>query len=316
MLTETPVVELVDATTGATMRSSSAVEGPLSTVVGNARVNTLGRAMAVDATNTNAYVLTTSGLTIVPLDPVVVADRPSINPNGIVSLASFQPKMAPGGLISIFGRNMGTEATASTSPLPAILGGVCVTMNNVPLPLIMTSPTQINAQLPLETAIGRYPVIVRSTDKKTSSTPQTVTLTKYAPAVLVDADGLPAIYRRDKGGSQVSEQNPTKRDDSLIMYAVGLGLTKGPKVTTGLPAPALAMTDPVSVFFGDPNYKEAAIIVESSALIPGMIGVYQVDLRVPGAHISSKGTPLKVTLRIGGVDSPVTGPAVPQVWVD
>jgi uncharacterized protein (TIGR03437 family) len=316
VLTETPIVEIVDATTGATMRSASAVEGPLSTVVANARVNTLGRAMAVDATNTNAYLLTTSGLTIVPLDPVVVSDRPAINLNGIVSLASFLPKTAPGGLISIFGRNMGTEATASTSPLPAILGGVCVTMNNVPLPLLMTSPTQINAQVPIETAIGRYPVIVRSTDKKTSSGSQSVTLTKYAPAVLVDADGLPAIYRRDAGGSQVSKNNPTNRDESLIMYTVGLGLTKGPKVITGLPAPELAVTDPVSVFFGDPNYKEAAIIVESSALIPGMIGIYQVNLRVPGAHMTSNGSPLTVTLRIGGVDSPVTGPVVPQVWVD
>jgi uncharacterized protein (TIGR03437 family) len=47
--------------------------------------------------------------------------------------------------------------------------------------------------------------------------------------------------------------------------------------------------------------------------MPGLIGVYQLNLRIPGAHIN--GDALPITLKIGGVSSPTTGPNVPTVWV-
>jgi uncharacterized protein (TIGR03437 family) len=68
------------------------------------------------------------------------------------------------------------------------------------------------------------------------------------------------------------------------------------------------------VYFGNPLIREAEIIVEWSGLVPGQIGVYQVNLRVPGAHI--KGSEVPVTLKIGGVSSPSTGSVVPKVAVD
>src|SRR5260370_26393269 len=43
-----------------------------------------------------------------------------------------------------------------------------------------------------------------------------------------------------------------------------------------------------------------------SGLAPGLIGVYQVRLRVPGFH--STGSALPVTIRVGGVLSPTNGP--------
>ena len=316
LLTETPVVELVDANTGATLRSASALEGPVSSVVANQRVNVIGKAMAVDSAGTTAYLLTTSGLSIVPLDPASPGDRPVINQGGVVNMASYQTKVAPGSLVSIFGRNLGSTESASTSPLPTILGGVCVTLNNLPLPLLMTAPGQINAQIPPATAASRFPLVVHSIDKKAASQTLNVSLSKYAPAIFVDGDGAPSIFHHD--GVPVTEKKPAKRDESLVMYGVGLGPTKGGKVVAGMPSPEdpLALTDTVAVFFGDPRYKEAQIIVDWSGLEPGLIGVYRIDVRVPGAHISSKGSALPVTLRVGGVDSPVTGPAVPAVWVD
>lgn len=67
VLTESPTVELVDVTTGMPRGSALALEGPLASQVGNQRVNVNGRTMAVDSSGTTAYVLTTSGLSIVPL---------------------------------------------------------------------------------------------------------------------------------------------------------------------------------------------------------------------------------------------------------
>jgi uncharacterized protein (TIGR03437 family) len=84
----------------------------------------------------------------------------------------------------------------------------------------------------------------------------------------------------------------------------------------GTPAPAspLAVTAPVSLYFGNPLIKEAAIIVDWSGLLPGSIGVYQINCRIPGAHL--KGQPLPIALKIGGVGSPTAGNNVPFVWVE
>jgi uncharacterized protein (TIGR03437 family) len=73
----------------------------------------------------------------------------------------------------------------------------------------------------------------------------------------------------------------------------------------------LAVTDAVQVFFGPQGYSQAPMIVEWSGLVPGLIGVNQINVRVPGVHL--KGDTLPVTIKIGGVSSPTTGPAVPTV---
>ena len=100
------------------------------------------------------------------------------------------------------------------------------------------------------------------------------------------------------------------------MFATGLGVTTGGRVTAGVPAPSnpLAVTQPVSVFFGNPGYSQAAIIVDWSGLVPGMIGTYQINLRVPGNHL--KGDALPIQVRIGGVFSPTAGANVPYVAVE
>lgn len=308
-------IEIVDANTGTMQRSAPALEAPLTQVGTGGRAVIDGRMMAVDASGSTVYLLTQSGLSIIPLDPVPAADRPQIATRGTVNAASYQTPVAPNTLISIFGRNLGASETASNVPLPTVLGGVCVTLNNSPLPLFMTSTGQINAQLPPSLAAGNYPLIVRAIDRKLASTSQTVTVSRYAPAVLVDpTSGQIALFHKD--GRPVTKNNKAKRDEPLVMYALGLGATKGGSVTAGNGSPSspLAVIEEVEVFFGDPRYKEAGIIVDWSGLTPGFIGLYQLNLRVPGAHISGEALP--VTIRIGNVSSPATGPLVPVVAVD
>jgi uncharacterized protein (TIGR03437 family) len=49
-------------------------------------------------------------------------------------------------------------------------------------------------------------------------------------------------------------------------------------------------------------------------LTPGIIGVYQVNLRVPGNRM--RGDNLPVLLRVSGVESQKTGPVVPTIAVE
>ncbi len=307
--------EVVDVASGNTMRSVAALEGPTTQALTGRAATIDSRLMAVDTAGTTAYMITQSGLSIIPLDPIPASERPVVAPKGTVNAASYQTAIAPNGLVSIFGRGMAASEQASSVPLPTILGGVCVTLNNNPLPLFMASDGQINAQVPPGLAAGNYPLVVRSINKKAASSPQTVAVTKYAPAVLVDPNsGQAAIFHQD--GTAVTKDNPAHRDEPLVMYALGLGPTKGGAVTAGSPSPTspLAVTDTVEVFFGDPRYKEAGIIVDWSGLTPGFVGLYQINLRVPGAHIS--GDALPVTIKIGTVTSPTTGPVVAKVAVD
>ncbi|MFN7923433.1 MAG: hypothetical protein U0Q16_25250 [Bryobacteraceae bacterium] len=309
---DTPSIEIVDVTSGRTLRTASALDRPLSNPTGNQRANVPGRTMAIDAAGTTAYVLTASGLSVVPIDVQPAQNRPTISQNGVVSTVSLQASTGQGSLLSIFGRSLASSASVSSTPWPTVLGGVCVTVNNVPVPLVMTSAEQINAQIPVDLAPNRYVVMVRGTDSKVASQSAQVQVAKYAPAVLFDTKtNQISVFHED--GTPVTKDNPAKRDRPLVMYASGLGPTK-PVAKTGEASPANAATDKVQVFFGDPRYNGAEIIVDSSELLQGSVGIYKLELRVPGDHL--RGQALPVTLKIGTATSPTTGPVVPVIAVD
>jgi uncharacterized protein (TIGR03437 family) len=310
-----PTIEVVDVTTGNTMRTSAALEGPLAQVTGNQVQRINGRTLAASPDGTMAYALTTSGLSIIPLTPVPSSAQPIVSKNGVVSTANQTAAVAPGSLVSVVGQNMAADATAPTgSNLPTVMGGTCVTLNNVPLPLIMTSAQQINAQIPPTLAAGSYPLVVHSIANLAASNSSTVKVAKVAPAVFIDSDGNAAIY--DSNGKLVNKDNPASRDQHYKIYATGLGVTRGGKVTAGVPAPSspLAVTDTVSVYFGKPLLKQSQMIVNWSGLMPGAIGVNEIDITVPGNH--TKGDALPIMLKIDGVSSPTTGAGVPVVAVN
>ena len=247
--------------------------------------------------------------------PGFLSNTPRVNSNGIVNIANYQNTVTPGSVVSIFGTNLASSATPAASPLPEILGGVCVTLNNQPLPLLLTSANQINVEIPPTLAAGKYPLVVRSIDNKAASFAQTVTVSKYAPAVMVDPNtGQASIYFSD--GSPVTKDHPATRDQQLVIYATGLGPTTGGTVTAGIPSPSnpMAVTGKVAVYFGDKSYSQSPVIVNWSGLSPNLIGVYQINVTVPGTHM--KGDQLPVTISVGGVNSPTTGANVPYVALD
>jgi uncharacterized protein (TIGR03437 family) len=310
--TTAPSVQVVNSGGGTVQ--IPALEGPITQVTAAGRATIAGRTMAVDSAGAFAYVITTSGLSVIKLSAVPNNARPAPNAKGTVNLGSYQTAIAPNSLISIFGSNLGSSAVAGSTPLPLILGGTCVTLNNVGLPLFMTSPGQINAQVPPATVAGTYPLVVRSVANQAASATQQVTVSKNAPAALVDGAGQVLLFHAD--GSYVTKDNPANRDEPLVMYAVGLGATTGGRVSAGTPSPTspLAVSPTAEVRFGNPLWVQSAIIVDFAGLAPGMIGVYQLNLRVPGFHIS--GDALLVTITAGGVDSPSGGPVVPMVAVN
>jgi uncharacterized protein (TIGR03437 family) len=71
----------------------------------------------------------------------------------VVNAADLTSAVAPGGLISVFGSNLSpTNVAISEIPLPTALGQTCLSVNGAAIPMLYASPSQINAQLPLQLA--------------------------------------------------------------------------------------------------------------------------------------------------------------------
>jgi hypothetical protein len=170
-------MELVDIRTGGELVVAVAPDNPVQSVFGNTRVNVPSRQMVVDSTGT-AYSITLSGLSVIPLSTTGVSPRPAITAGarGVVNSTDGTPTIRPGGFITINGTNLASAATADTLPPPTVLGGSCVTFNDVPLPLLQTSGNQISAQLPSNTLTGSNVVQVRSLANAQSSDPIVVTV--------------------------------------------------------------------------------------------------------------------------------------------
>jgi hypothetical protein len=172
-----PTFEMVDVRTGAESVVGIAPENPIQSVFGTQRANVPSKQMAVDSQGT-AYNLTLSGLSVVQLSTAGTPARPSVpsGARGIVNSSDGTPGFRPGSFITINGENLATAAQAEDLPLPTILGGTCVTFNDVAIPLLQTSSSQISALLPAEIRSGQNVVQVRSLATAQSSDPLVVTV--------------------------------------------------------------------------------------------------------------------------------------------
>ena len=78
-----------------TTASAAGLEGPLATAAGTARVNINGRTIAVDPAGANAFVLTSSGLSVIPLASSP-QNAPAVTANGVVNTANYTASIASG----------------------------------------------------------------------------------------------------------------------------------------------------------------------------------------------------------------------------
>jgi uncharacterized protein (TIGR03437 family) len=212
-------------------------------------------------------------------------DRATLaNPSNttIVNGASFSPSLAPGSLISIFGRGLAAQATAATSyPLPAALSGTSVMWNGIALPLFYVSTGQINAQLPVD-ARGDVPL-------------QITTASGTVDATIKVAEAAPAIFPfgvRHLNGTPVGAASPAAPGETVVVFATGLGAVDLP-VAAGQPAPIVPLSnvaDPVVVEVGDIRVRPLF-----AGLSPGFAAVYQVNVVLP-QDLPSRMYPLRLAV--------------------
>jgi hypothetical protein len=134
-------------------------ENPVLSEFGTARTAVPPHQMVVDSQGT-VYALTLSGLSVLPLTPAAAPQLAGLN--GIVNSSDGSANFAPGSFVTIRGANLASSATATTLPPPTQMGGSCVLVNNVAIPLLATAPGQISAQLPASIQPGVNVLEVRS----------------------------------------------------------------------------------------------------------------------------------------------------------
>ena len=169
-------LQLVDTRSGTASTVAEMPENPAYSVFNSTRTPMPARQMVVDGNGT-VYAITMSGLSVVPTSaaggstvPALAATKSVINANS--GTAAF----APGSFVTISGTNLASTATATTLPPPTVLGGSCVLVDGVAIPLLSTSPTQIQAQIPASIRSGSNVFQVRSLDNAQRSAPVVVTV--------------------------------------------------------------------------------------------------------------------------------------------
>ena len=180
----------------------------------------------------------------------------------LVNAASLRPgPVAPGSLISIFGSDL-APATGSA--------GVTLSINGIACPLLFSSSSQINAQIPYEVTPGPATAVLQLPQMPPAAI--ALTVAPVAPGIFVV---------RNPDGSLNGAENPAKPGAPVSIELTGQG---------ALPL----ASDPLAATVGR---RPAQIL--SAALSPGSTGLFQIIVRVPPVNAGAS----ELVIKIDGVSS-------------
>ena len=234
---------------------------------------------------------------------------PTVSAGGVVPINSTVSTIQPGEWVSIYGANLASGTATWTGNFPTSLGGVSVTIDGKAAYLWYVSPTQINLQVPDDTATGSVPVIVNTARGMATTT---VTLARFAPSFnLLDTKHIAGIIIRSDGsgaygGGTYDIIGPTgsslgyptvaaKAGDTVELFGVGFGPTN-PAVPAGAAYVGSApTTNPVTLRIGSTSLSPS-FAGETSA------GLYQLNVTIPSALGSGD---VSLQASVGGVQTPV-----------
>jgi acid phosphatase type 7 len=209
------------------------------------------------------------------IDRVTLTPKPILSAEAVLDSASFLPAVAAGGLISIFGKFLSAiDATAARIPLPRELSKLNVTVNGQPIPLLMATAQQVNAQLPFD-IVGSATVRVTTPN---GSVDTTIQVREFAPSVF---EGK--VFHDD--GTPVSEEAPASPGELVMLYATGLGPLREDVPAGTAPETPVPTAAHVEVLVSG---EDAAVIF--AGLAPGLVGPYKVMFRVPEAAAAGQHT--------------------------
>jgi uncharacterized protein (TIGR03437 family) len=231
--------------------------------------------------------------------------------------------LAPGMIAALFSLSnvansfASSTTTFSTLPVPVVLGDTQVTVNGVPAPLFFVSPSQINFVIPIEAPTSGDATL----NVSRASTGQILgsTLVPMAPAspglFTLDASGSGQIAAVNQDGSINGQSHPAPWNSIVSFYGTGSGLVPNEPADGVAPTGALSTSATPQVVIGD-QYVPAGNVTYSG-LAPGLVGVWQLNVKIPNTVVPTTATaPTQVFIQFESVFSggPLFGRAV-TMWV-
>jgi uncharacterized protein (TIGR03437 family) len=235
---------------------------------------------------------------------------PTFTAASLVSAASFNltgSAPAAASIAALFGSNLASSTGEAISlPLPLTLGGATLRLNNIAAPLFVASPGQINFQIPWE-LLGQTQASLTVTVGAVTSVPVNVNLAALAPGIFTtnaQGTGQGAILIAATGevvapvGSIPGRASrPAARGvDFITIYCTGLG-----DVTNRPASGAAAGSNPLSSTTTAPSVTIGGVpaTVSFSGLVPGLVGLYQINLQVPANAPIGEAVPVIITIGAG-----------------
>ena len=235
----------------------------------------------------------------------VVGSTPFVSSVGFVNGASFAVGWVPGSLGSIFGTGLtaGLEGIlqASSSPLPNELGGVNVTVNGIPAPILslanVSGQEQINIQVPVDVPAPADDITVTIENNGSVASFPGVRTHLVQPGIfqITLPEGLFAAALHSDF-SPVTPDNPARPSEVILLFLTGLGSTE-PPIGTNVPGPVPAAT---SVIEPTVTVDGLPAKVFGSFYAPTLVAVYQINFVVPTTAPSGN---LKIVVTAGGTSS-------------
>ena len=258
-------------------------------------------AIAIDPTG-NLYIGDTANNRIRRISAAVLPPGASFTAAGVTNAASFQSGIAPGGIVTIFGSNLGASAgqvvTVTGTQWPQQLNGTSVAIDGVAAPvyrvLNLNGQEQLSVQAPWSVA-GKEAVSVEVTTTAGRSAAVSVPVLASQPGIfLLDAASSGATHA---DGTIVTAAHPATRGETVVLYLTGLGaVTDQP--ATGAPASTTGLSS--ALIFPTVTIGGASAYVSFAGLTPGYIGLYQINVQVPVGLASGL---VGVTVQAGSVIS-------------
>jgi uncharacterized protein (TIGR03437 family) len=220
---------------------------------------------------------------------------PSVS--SVVNSASLLPgAIAPGEIVTIFGSAMGpvTPVSAGVSPaglVDTILAGTRVWFDEIAAPLLYASSTRLTAVVPYEIT-GKAGTRLQVEVQGTRSPGFDLRMADTAPGIYtIDHTGTGPGALLNQDSTLNSASNPASRGSIVLIYATGEGQTDPAGINGIITGDLRKPLQPVAVSIGG---EPADLLYAGSA--PGLVGVLQVNARVPESISGGSAVPVLLTI--------------------
>jgi uncharacterized protein (TIGR03437 family) len=212
------------------------------------------------------------------------------------------PLVSPGAIVSLraaVGTTFGSSSLRYTevgTDAPTVLGDLSVRIGGTRAPVLSVSAEEVRAIVPQGTPTGATEFLITrdSTGQILGATEFSVS--RIAPALLtVSADGNGQVIAKNPDGTDNDAINRTGRSQTLSLFATGFGVTPGAPPDGVAPAEKVRFSgQQLRVLLATDFVPDANI--EYAGLAPGMVGVIQIDVKVPDRVPPEQNVPVILVL--------------------